>query len=476
MDIYLLNIDKKGDAGYLYQKIYKQLKEDILDRKFKTHEKLPAKRTLAEQLDISINTVTNAYEQLLAEGYIYTIERSGYYVEEITQFKSPKTKPYQFPENLKEQPMGREGWLSLSHMTADVENFPFKEWLKAEREAITNHADELAVIGHPQGPYLVRESIAKLVSLNRGVHCEPEQIVISAGAQPLIHSLMQMQAKNTTVAMESPGYSRIHSLLVNTLELEVKLMTVDDMGIDIRQVEQSNADFLFVTPSHHFPTGRIMPISRRIELLNWASKKESRFIIEDDYDSEFKYKTNNIPSLQSLDQHQSTIYMGTFSKSLLPTLRISYMVLPPKILEIYREKFSHVINYNNTLSLFTLHYFIHSGAYERHIKRMNQNYEMKRTLLIDHLKKEFAGKVNIKDIPAGLHFMARFKTDKSYDYIEEKSKEYKLEIYTLKRFSLENESEPKRHADLILGFANINSEDIGEAVERLYKIIGQNDT
>src|SRR5699024_9240206 len=147
---------------------------------------------------------------------------------------------------------------------------------------------ELAFIGHPQGPYIVRESIAKLVSLNRGVHCEPEQIVISAGAQPLVQSLMQMQPKDTTVAMESPGYSRIHSLLVDTLGLKVRLMTIYDIVIDLKQVEQSNADFLFVTPSHHFPTGRIMPISRRIELLKWASKKENRFIIEDDYDSEFK--------------------------------------------------------------------------------------------------------------------------------------------------------------------------------------------
>ena len=470
--IYLFNIDKDGDSGYLYQKIYKELKEDILDRKFKTHEKLPAKRILAKQLDISINTVTNAYEQLLAEGYIYTIERSGYYVEEITQFKAPDSQPSRFPEKLREQAADKDGWLSLSHMSADVENFPFKEWLKAERDAISKHAEELAVIGHPQGPYMVRESIAKLISLNRGVHCEPEQIVISAGTQPLVQSLMQLQSKDTTVAMESPGYSRIHSLLVNTLELEVKLMNIDDMGIDINQVEQSGADFLFVTPSHHFPTGKIMPISRRIELLNWASKKDDRFIIEDDYDSEFKYKTNNIPSLQSLDQHQSIIYLGTFSKSLLPTLRISYMVLPPKILEVYREKFSHVINYNNTLSLFTLHYFIQSGAYDRHIKRMNQNYEMKRTLLIDNLHKTFGSKIDIKDIPAGLHFMARFETDKSYEYIEEKAKEYKLEIYTLRRFSLENESKPHNHIELILGFANIKTEDISDAVQRLAKIIG----
>src|SRR5699024_1002536 len=144
---------------------------------------------------------------------------------------------------------------------------------KAERDAITSHADELGVIGHQQGPYIERESIAKLSSLNRGVNCEQKQIVLSADAQPLVQSVMHMQQKDTTVAMESPGYSITHSILVNTLGLEVKLMNIDDKGIDISQVEQSNADFLFVTPSHHFPTGRIMPISRRIELLNWASKK-----------------------------------------------------------------------------------------------------------------------------------------------------------------------------------------------------------
>src|SRR5699024_11142865 len=191
-----------------------------------------------------------------------------------------------------------------------------------------------------------------------------EQNILSVGTQPLIKQLFSTQSKDTVVAMESPGYSRIFSLLSQQLQLPIKLLSLDSNGVNIDEVEQSNADFLFVTPSHHFPTGEIMNISRRIELLNWALKKENRYINEDDYDSELKYKTDNIPSLQSLDQHQRVIYLGTFSKSLLSTLRISYMVLPPKILEIYRVKCPYVINFTNTSILFSLIYLVQSVAYD----------------------------------------------------------------------------------------------------------------
>ena len=184
----LLNIDKEEHGDYLYQQIYQELKKKILERQFEAHEKLPPKRTLARQLDVSINTITNAYEQLLAEGYIYAIERSGYYIEEITKFDKHRHVSRNFPEHLKEAIENRNGWLSLSHMTADTALFPFKEWLKSERKAIENHQRDLAEINHPQGPYLVRETIAKFIGLSRGVACEPEQIVISAGTQPLCNN------------------------------------------------------------------------------------------------------------------------------------------------------------------------------------------------------------------------------------------------------------------------------------------------
>uniref|UniRef100_UPI00403F47E9 MocR-like transcriptional regulator GabR n=1 Tax=Aeribacillus sp. FSL K6-3256 TaxID=2954613 RepID=UPI00403F47E9 len=464
-------IDKKDKSNHIYQQIYKSLKEAILERKIPTNEKLPSKRKLAEKLEVSINSVSNAYEQLLAEGYIYAIERKGYYVENITQFNNQKEAKMNFPDDLKEEFSKKdEGWLSLSHMTADISMFPFKEWMKCEKIAIKNHKNELSDISHPQGPYLVRKTISRMIALTRGVKCEPEQVIIGPGTQPLLRQVLGMQRENIKAAIENPGYSRIYQLLKD-MNFEVFPIDLDKKGIDIKKVEALNPHFLFITPSHQFPTGIIMPISRRIELLNWASASEGRYIVEDDYDSEFKYGTDNIPSLQSLDRNQRVIYAGTFSKTIMPSFRISYLVLPPDLLREYKRHFSYWIQGSNTLNLFTLHYFIESGEYAKHVKRMNNHYEMKRENLIKELKWKFRNDIKIKNVPAGLHFIAEFKTDKGYKEIEERAKKEKLEIYSMKRFNLLGNIEEGKKIILIIGFANIKNEDIPVAVDRLYRVI-----
>lgn len=464
-------IDKKDKSNHIYQQIYKELKEAILERKIPANEKLPSKRKLAEKLGVSINSVSNAYEQLLAEGYIYAIERKGYYVENITQFNIQKDAKTNFPDDLKEEFSKKdEGWLSLSHMTADISMFPFKEWMKCEKIAIKNHKNELSDIPHPQGPYLVRKTISRMIALTRGVKCEPEQVIIGPGTQPLLRQVLGMQRENIKAAIENPGYSRIYQLLKD-MNFEVFPIDLDKKGIDIKKVEALNPDLLFITPSHQFPTGIIMPISRRIELLNWASASEGRYIVEDDYDSEFKYGTDNIPSLQSLDRNQRVIYAGTFSKTIMPSFRISYLVLPPDLLREYKRHFSYWIQGSNTLNLFTLHYFIESGEYAKHVKRMKNHYEIKRENLIKELKWKFRNGIKIKNVPAGLHFIAEFKTDKGYKEIEERAKKEKLEIYSMKRFNLLGNIEEGKKIILVIGFANIKNEDIPVAVDRLYRVI-----
>lgn len=464
-----LEINRKGK--YLYKQIYKQVKEGILAGCLQSNEKLPSKRKLANKLAISVNSVTNAYEQLLAEGYIYAVERKGYYVENIAQFivKEDRNKN-NIPDDLKEKPDSREGWLSFSHMTSDISLFPFKEWMKHQEKAIKNHKTELTEIPHAQGPYIVRETIAQLIKLSRGIDCEPEQIVIGSGTQSLIRNLMSLQKTGTVIALENPGYPRFYTMLKKT-GLNVQPIQLDEDGIDIAKIEESDAKFVLVTPSHQFPTGKIMPISRRIELLNWSVKSDHRYIIEDDYDSEFKYETDNIPSLQSLDRNKRVIYTGTFSKTLLPSFRISYMVLPPEMLRIYRNHWSDLIQESNTLGLYTLHYFIKSGDYSRYVKRMNHHYELKRKLLIKHLRDQFGACLDIKDIPAGLHFIASFRTARSYEEITERAKREKLEIYSMERFMLSNKGTWKNRIDLVIGFAHINEEKIPEAVERLQRIL-----
>ncbi|SFJ53295.1 GntR family transcriptional regulator / MocR family aminotransferase [Halobacillus dabanensis] len=467
-----LQIDKTSQGKYIYQQIYAGIKESILQGKIEVDEKLPSKRVLADRFQVSINSVSNAYGQLLAEGYIYTIERKGYFVENINQFIGQQEKaPPDLPNDLREKHSIKEGWLSLSHMTADISKFPFKKWLKCQNEAIKNHQEELSEITHPQGPYLVRETISRMIALTRGVRCEPEQIIIGGGTQPLIRQLMTLQKESTKVGVENPGYSRIYSLL-QSMKFNVSPINLDKKGIDINEVEVGDPNILFITPSHQFPTGIIMPISRRIELLNWAALSNERYIVEDDYDSEFKYGTDNIPSLQSLDRNQRVVYTGTFSKTLLPSLRISYMVLPPELLRTYRHQYSNYIHGSNSLSLFTLHYFIESGEYERHIKRMNLHYETKRKLLMKQLQETFKDDIDIKDVPAGLHFFAHLKTNRGYEEIHERAEKEKLELYSIERFTLNNKYKGAGNGiSLVLGFATIKVEDIPEAVGRLRRII-----
>jgi GntR family transcriptional regulator / MocR family aminotransferase len=464
-------IDKQRDANYIYQQIYGAIKENILKGKLKANEKLPSKRSLAEQLNVSINSVSCGYEQLLAEGYIYTIERKGYFVENITEFiEQEKYFKQKLPDDLKEESSNWDGWLSLSHMASEISLFPFKEWMKCQEAAIKSHKRELSEITYSQGPYVVRETICRMIALTRGVNCEPEQIVIGAGTQLLVGQLMELQSKDSVVAVENPGYARFYELL-QKMNFAVHPVSLDDQGINMAEIESENANIVFVPPSHQFPTGKIMPISRRIELLNWAVQNENRYIVEDDYDSEFKYETDNIPSLQSLDRNHRVIYMGTFSKTVLPGLRISYMVLPPDLLRNYREHYANSMQYSNTLMLFTLHYFIESGEYARHVKRMNHQYETRRKLLITELQHRFQEDIQIEDVSAGLHFLAHFKTKKSYQEIEERAAQLKLEIYSMRRFMLKKNACLEKRLSLLLGFANLKEENIAAAVERLYSAI-----
>ncbi|OLS33425.1 PLP-dependent aminotransferase family protein [Bacillus sp. MRMR6] len=465
------HIDKNKGSIHIYQQIYNNFIKLILDGEFSTHYKLPSKRELAEDLNVSINAVANAYGQLLEEGYIYTVERKGYFVEDITQFISLQpNKKHGFPQDLKEQPETKDGWISLSHISTDSTMFPYHKWVKCIQKSIKHHQQDLAKIPHPQGPYLVRKSIAIMVSLSRGVICEPEQIVIGTGTQPLIQQLVATQPENIKAAVENPGYARIYKLLKG-INIDTFTVNLDEQGIDVKEVQKLNPNFLFITPSHQFPNGTIMPISRRIELLNWASMSKDRYIVEDDYDSEFKYGTDNIPSLHSLDRNQSVIYVGTFSKTLLPSFRMSYMVLPPEMLRGYRQKYSNWIHGSNTLDLLALSYFIDSGEYAKHIKKMSNHYNMKRKELIKELESRFGDNIKITNVPAGLHFLAEFKTDKGYQEIEERAKKERIEIYTIRRFILEGENETKGRIQLVLGFASIKSEQIKEAVNRLKRVI-----
>src|SRR5699024_10891358 len=304
---------------------------------------------------------------------------------------------------------------------------------------------------------------------NRGVKCEPEQIILGAGTQLLLKQLMELFPKQSVVGLENPGYPRFNQLL-KSMNYAIETIELDHKGASIDNIKQVNPNVLVITPSHQFPTGIIMPVSRRIDILNWALQTEKRYIIEDDYDSEFKYETDNIPSLQSLDEQQSVIYTGTFSKTLFAGIRISYMVLPVELLKKYQEVHSDLMCSSNTLELYTLSRFIEQGDYMSYVKKMNYKYEIKRKKLIQELEKVFGEKIDIQSIPAGLHFIAEINTKISYEKFSEKAKELKLELSTLSYYKQTTIQESGK-LSVILGYAQIELEDIEEAVLRLKKIV-----
>ncbi|MCQ9294159.1 PLP-dependent aminotransferase family protein [Staphylococcus cohnii] len=458
---------QRESGQFIYRQLYSQLKEDILAFKYESHEKLPSKRDMSQHLNISVNSVKAAYEQLLAEGYIYTEERKGYFIEPLEKLIIDPNA--QISLNVQEQQIEDAYDYSFSHMSTDISAFPVEVWTKLVKRVFENYDHELSSIPQIKGPIELRQSIAKLVSYQRGIQCHPEQIVIGSGTNILLTKLIQLLPDEIKIAVENPGYSRFRTLIRQTTA-QLKPIALDHKGISIEAIKQAQPDATIVTPSHQFPMGIIMPVSRRIDLLNWASQTQS-YIIEDDYDSEFKYETDNIPSLFSFDKNERVIYLGTFSKTLMPGLRMSYMILPINLVKQFDHYNLNMIPDFSTIHALTLNLMIKEGYYEKYVKKMHQIYGKKRETLITHLSNTFTNNIRIKDTRAGLHFIVEVITPFSYQEIESRAKEMKLELYTLNRFSVKALEKNSSYKTLIIGFSKIKQEQIPQAVQRLKEVI-----
>ncbi|ANB47106.1 MULTISPECIES: PLP-dependent aminotransferase family protein [Bacillus] len=463
-----ISIDHSETADYIYQQIYQHIKAAVLKRSLMPHTKVPSKRELAETLKVSVNSVNSAYQQLLSEGYLYAVERKGFFVEEIDTVYHEETPSLLLPDDLKERETDKSGWISFSHMSVDTAHFPLKSWFRCEQKAAARSFHTLGELVHPQGLYEVRETISRLISLTRGVTCRPEQIVLGAGTQMLMQLLTELLPKDALYAMENPGYMRMYRLLQN-LGKKVATISLDEKGMSMDEIEKRRPSVLITTPSHQFPSGVIMPASRRIQLLNWAAEQNGRFIIEDDYDSEFKYDADTIPALQSLDRFQNVIYMGTFSKSLFPGLRISYMVLPPGLLRTFKER-TYDLQTCSTLAQLALKEFIESGEYQKHIKKMKQHYKNMRERLISALEETFGERISVKGANAGLHFVTEFECARSEKEILARADAEQLDLFAMSRFRLKAGGDSNK-PQLILGFARLKESDIQEGVYRLYRAV-----
>ena len=459
-------VDLGSDS--LYEHLYKCIKNDIMNGKLKFGDKLPSKRSFAKNLDISTITVENAYAQLMAEGYIYSLPKKGYFVSEVKTFSKEKPKR---PERRQETAEELSFFADFISNRTSHDNFPFSIWAKLTREVLSGE-DSTLLLPPPAGGIIeLRKAIADHLYQFRGIGVSPEQIIIGAGTEYLYGLLNQLFGNSAVYAIEDPGYEKIAKIYMSH-GVKVCYIPMDESGIRPEVLETSGADILHLSPSHHYPTGTVTPISRRYELLGWASKSENRYIIEDDYDSEFRLLGKPIPALQSIDVMYKVIYMNTFSKSLSSTIRISYMVLPEKLLERFYEKLGF---YSCTVSNFeqlTLAKFISGGHFEKHINRMRNFYRNQRDILLESIRNSsLSDKIQIKEENSGLHFLMEIDTDLSDETLEAVAERKGLRISCLSRYYHEPK-QAKQHV-IVLNYSGIDREKMAEAIDILSQCVNK---
>lgn len=455
----------------LYQHLYKCIKNDILQGVLAVGEKLPSKRSFAKNLGISTITVENAYAQLISEGYLYSIPKKGFFVADCNlQINNchDRKLPEITTDNLHLTAQNSTYFVDFSSNQTDLENFPFSIWAKLIRELL--HENRLELLTNPPsgGILPLRKAIANHLLAFRGMHVLPEQIIIGAGTEYLYGLLIQLLGNEKHYGVEDPGYKKI-SQIYKSHGVCCHFLSMDDCGVQISELEDSHTDVVHISPSHHFPTGRIMPISRRYELLGWASKSPDRYIIEDDYDSEFRLTGQPIPTLQSIDMSEKVIYMNTFTKSLASTIRISYMVLPRDLLQSFYKKLSFYSCTVSNFEQFTLAHFINQGHFEKHINRMRNFYHHKRDILLTTMKNSpLWNYITISEEDAGLHFLMKVDTSLPDDVFCLQAGEQGIHITSLSQYY---QSPPEDSQGIFLiNYSSVPEERMKEAVEKLYKI------
>jgi len=463
----------------LYIHLYKCIKNDILSGKLPPQAKLPSKRSFAKNLGISTITVENAYAQLQSEGYIYSLPKKGFYVTEIQesgircQDSMAKQGQSFFPMQKKQsppEPTGQGCQINFVSNQTNPNNFPFSIWAKLMRETIAEKKEELMATPPSGGVRDLRLAICSHLKAFRNMDVSAGQIIIGAGTEYLYGLLIQLLGFEKTYAIENPGYRKL-SQIYESYRVRFCTVGMDQYGIHMEELEKSGSQIAHITPSHHFPTGIVTPVSRRYELLAWAARAEGRYIIEDDYDSEFRLAGRPIPTLQSIDHSERVIYINTFAKSLSSTVRLSYMVLPQHLLEEFYQRFSFYSCTVSNFEQYTLARFLSGGYFEKHINRMRTHYRSVRDQLLRALKESpFSSRIRIAGEDSGLHFLLYAETDKKDWELLEDARQQGLHIACLSQYYIRPVPEMPEHT-LVLNYSGLMPEKVPEAVERLGNIL-----
>jgi GntR family transcriptional regulator/MocR family aminotransferase len=396
-----------NDPAPLYKQLYHQIREQVLSGRLPAHARLPSVRELAAELSTSRNTVEGAYQELYAEGYIYSRQRSGYFVSALDHEVAPRS-PVHEPQrpSLPPQPAPPACRYDFHPTRLDPSSFPTALWRSCFLESLRDSSAELARYGDPQGDRGLRSSIRQYLERSRGVLCEPGQIVICAGLQQGLEMVAHLaKPGHSSVAVEDPGYHLPRAVFRNH-DFRVVPVAVGPKGMDLEQLRSSDSTIAYVTPSHQLPMGCVMPVANRLNLIDWA-ETGGNLIIEDDYDSELRYHGKPIPSLQGLRPDGNIIYMGTFSKILSPALRMSYMVLPRPLLARYHAGYGDYFSTVSLLEQKTMARFMEQGYWERHVRRMRIMYNRKHDALLRAIERCFGSRATVVGQGAGLHVVVQ---------------------------------------------------------------------
>ena len=438
----------------LYEQLYRHLAGEISHGRLPSGSKLPSKRKLCALLGVSMSTVDTAYSLLAAEGYVTVRPRSGYTVADLLPLTPPPAV-----DTPKPQPTPAKWKYDCSTSAVDTSLFPFSSWARINKEAVYENPD-LLQRGHPQGDLPLRTALADLLAQYRGVRCTPEQIIVGAGADWLLSMVLQLLPEHRTIALEDPGYPAAYAA-AKRLGRQVASVPVDGEGMSPEELERSGAGLAYVTPSHQFPLGVTMPAGRRSRLLHWANAAPDRYIIEDDYDSEFRYASRPIPALQGMDRKGRVVYMGTFSRSIAPAIRVAFVILPPSLMERWQAEFSHS---SCTVSRFeqeALRRFLVQGLYSRHLRRSVNLYRRKCAVFSEALSA--IDGVTLSGQQAGLHFLLTLPGFTESELVE-RAAAAGVRVHPLSRYCHSVSPMP---STVVVGFAGLNEEELRQAAKLL---------
>lgn len=474
----MLHLDAAADAP-LYRQIYHQLKQDILSGALPQGMRLPSIRALARDLRAGRNTVENAYAQLVLEGYVSVLPRSGYRVNVIQRDlhapEGPAAQGCGKAEH-REEPAGHLPDYDFHYGNLDAATFPYVVWRKllfaVMEGARTGRvaSDGMHVYGDAHGDLRLRTELAASLYRSRGVRCTAEQVVMCSGLQPSIMAVTRLLRREydeaeqvPQVALEDPAYIGARRAY-ECFGFRTVPIPVNGDGIDVAALRASSARVVHIAPSHQFPTGAVMPICRRMEVLNWATE-HGAWIVEDDYDSELRYDGRPIPSLQSIDRHGRVIYTGTFSKTLSPGMRMSYMVLPEQLAERFRTVFAGFQCTVPWLEQAVLARFMAEGHWERHLRRICLAKKRKHDVFVGMATRLMGDGVRIHGHNAGLHLLLEVPGGPGEAALVARAAAHGVRVYPASPFW----ADARRYPDncLFIGYGMLSEPDIAAALERL---------